>query len=69
MQTLITKHLSEGGQNQKELHNKNMHQKLIFQSKRMACRNGFGSKLQEFLLILTLNSTNVLRDRFHIHCI
>lgn len=48
MQTLITKHLSEGGENQKELHNKNIHQKLIFQSKCMACRNDFGSKLQEF---------------------
>lgn len=58
---LITKHLSEGEKNQEERHDKNKHHKLTFQSKCMAHRNSFGSKLQEFVLILTLNSANVLR--------
>lgn len=59
---LITKHLLEGEENQGELHDKNIHHKPTFQSKCMARRNGFGSKLQAFVLILTLNSANVLTD-------
>lgn len=70
MQTPYKKHSSEGEENQEELHDKNIHHKLTFQSKCMAHSNGFGSKLQEFLLILTLNSANVLTDvKYSLHII
>lgn len=70
MQTPYNKHLSEGEENQEELHDKNIHHKLTFQSKCMARRNGFGSKLQEFVLILILNSANVRTDvKYSLHII